>query len=190
MTDIEEQVEGAKDERSRRVLAIYIASLAAFLAIASCYGTNADQDVGNQNIEASDTWAFYQAKSIRQTQYRIAADQLDIDLKTRTDLTPEARKVIEETIQRYRTTVDRYESEPQTGEGKKELAAIAKGHEMERDRADSKGPWFDTAEAALQIAIVLASISAIVEVPFLLGLSGVVAAVGVASTINGWTLLI
>jgi hypothetical protein len=189
MTDIEEHLEGAKDERSRRILAIYIAALAGFLAVTSCLGTNADQDVANENIRASDTWAFYQAKNVRQTQYKIAAEGLELDLKTK-ELTPEARKNIEEMIQRYRTTIGRYESEPETGEGKKELIAAAKEHERLRDEADSKGPWFDTAEAALQIAIVLASVSAIVEVPWLLLLSGFVAAVGGVATLNGWLLLV
>jgi len=54
-----------------------IAVLAMLLAIASLGGQNATKEMLNATILASDTWAFYQAKNIRQTDMRLAAEQLE-----------------------------------------------------------------------------------------------------------------
>lgn len=183
---VEKVAEGGDGNKK---LAIYIACLAVLLAFASLGGSNAAKDMANENILASDRWSFYQAKNVRQTQYRLAADQLELELVARPDLTPEARQAFEGKIKAYRDTVARYDSEPANGEGKKELMAKAKEHEEARDLAGQRDPWFDIGESALQIAIVLASVSAIVGLPVLTWISGILAGVGVLTTINGYFLL-
>jgi hypothetical protein len=55
--------------------------------------------------------------------------------------------------------IDRYESEPATGEGKKELMAKARALEAERDEIRKSGPWLTFAGSAFQIAIVLLTAS-------------------------------
>ena len=62
-------------------------------------------------------------------------------------------------VNRYRKTAARYETEPATGEGKKELMAQAKAWEHKRDHAASEIPNFEYAEALFQIAIVLGSVA-------------------------------
>ena len=86
-----------------------------------------------------------------------------------------ARAKIEETIKRWRATAERYESDPKTGQGKKELLAKAKEWEAERDRAAQRDPNFDFAEALFQIAIVLGSVSIVAVSRPLLHLSGILA---------------
>ena len=72
---------------------------------------------------------------------------------------PEAQAALQAPRPRpYRKTVARYETEPETGEGKKELIAKAKEYEAKRDHALKQDPYFDYAEALLQIAIVLISV--------------------------------
>ena len=188
--DVRERLAEASEASNNKRLATYIAALAALLAVATLGGNNAAEDKANENISASDTWAFYQAKNVRQTQYRLSADALELEMRSRRDLDDEARKAYQDTITRYRGTADRYETEPQTGEGKKELVAKAKQHEAARDRAEQQGPWFDGAEAALQLAIVLASVAAIVEVPALLIVSGILAVAGALATANGFLLIL
>ena len=58
----------------RRLTGIYLGVVAMLLAIASLGGSEATKEMLNSNIHASDTYAFYQAKNIRQTSYQIAAE--------------------------------------------------------------------------------------------------------------------
>ena len=90
----------------------------------------------------------------------------------------------------YRDTVARYESEPATGEGKKELMAKAKEWEHKRDHAAAQLPNFEYAEAAFQIAIVLGSVAIVAASPALLGISGLLSIAGVLLTLNGYLLLV
>ncbi|MDQ3907673.1 MAG: DUF4337 domain-containing protein, partial [Acidobacteriota bacterium] len=101
---IAEAREGA-DERFKNRAALVIAFMAMLLAITSLGGGNAGEDVANNNIHASDTWAFYQAKSVRQTSLKVAADTLEADLRANPGMTPEARDFIQKKVDEYRATV-------------------------------------------------------------------------------------
>jgi hypothetical protein len=149
----------AADERFRRRGGLAIGVLAMLLAIASLGGDNATKETINANIQASDTWAFYQAKNIRQTSLRLAADQLEVQLASQPGLSAEARAQVSRRLDGYQATVARYESEPETGEGKRELQARAQAFEARRERAQRQDPNFDYSQALFQIAIVLSSVS-------------------------------
>jgi hypothetical protein len=123
-----------------------ITIIAALLAINALLGGGNSSLVLNNTIAANDTWGFYQAKSIKQTAYEIAAE----DAEGRGD-----KKLAEE----YRARVQRYESEPATGEGKKELFAKARALEAERAIAKKRSPWYTYAGSSYQIAIVLLTAS-------------------------------
>ena len=97
---------------------------------------------------------------------------------------------IEDRIKRYRERVERYESDPSTGDGKKELLAKAKGFEARRDQAAERDPNFDFAEALFQIAIVLGSVSIVAASRPLVNLSGILAVAGTLLMINGYFLLV
>ncbi len=101
-----------------------------------------------------------------------------------------ARTKIEDRIKRYRERVDRYESDPSTGDGKKELLAKAKEFEAKRDHAAERDPNFDFAEALFQIAIVLGSVSIVAASRPLVHLSGILAIAGTLLMINGYFLLV
>ncbi len=192
---IQEATEGAGEatrdsaERFRRRAAVAIAVLAMLLAITSLGGENAGKETTNNNILASDTYAFYQARNIRQTQYQLAADELRQRLET-ADLPPAARAATQQRLDSYAATIARYESDPIGGEGKRELLARAQGYEALRDRAQRQDPNFDYAGALFQIAIVLGSVSIVATSRWLLLLA---LALGVAATLlmlNGYTLLV
>src|ERR1700712_5707065 len=101
-----------ENEQFRRRAAVAIGILAMLLAISGLGGGNATKEMLNANIQASDTYAFYQAKTERQTSNQLAADQLQALLLTRPDLPLDARAEIEQQIQRARATVARYETDP------------------------------------------------------------------------------
>ncbi len=188
--DVAEQIsEVDSNDRFRRIAAIYIGVVAMLLAIATLGGSDAMEERLNANIHASDTYAFYQSKYIRQVMLQNAAQELEI-LAIGLNLTPEQREKVQQVVQRNRDTVQRYESEPTTNEGKKELLARAKEFENMRDKAAAQAPNFDYAEALFQIAIVLGSVAIVAVSPWLLGLSSLLTIAGVAFAINGYLLLV
>src|SRR5262249_55551623 len=130
------------DDRFRRRAAVAIGVLAMLLAISGLGGGNATKEMLNTNIQASDTYAFFQAKNIRQTSNQLAADDLDALLLAQPGISEEARRQIQGRIDQYKATVARYESEPSTGEGKRELLEKAQAYEQRRDRAAKQDPNF------------------------------------------------
>jgi hypothetical protein len=194
---IAEARENANESFKNRA-ALSIAFMAMLLAITSLGGGNAAEDMANNNIHASDTWAFYQAKSIRQTSLRIAADGLEADLRANPNMPPEARAFVQAKLDEYRSTAARYEDEPDKddpnnpvkGEGRKQLTARAKDFESQRERAQKQDPNFDFAEALFQIAIVLASVSILAGSRLVLRVSLVVGVVATVLMLNGYFLFL
>jgi hypothetical protein len=184
----------------RRLTAIYVGVTAMLLAIAALGGAEATKDMLNSNIHASDTYAFYQAKNIRQTLYQTSAAELELLAAGAASLSETDKAKAAALIKQYRDTAARYESEPpkeagkpgegKPGEGKKELMAEAKRWEAKRDHAAAQLPNFEYAEAAFQIGIVLGSVAIVAASPALLGLSGVISIFGVLLTLNGFMLLV
>ena len=123
-----------------------ITVLAALLAINTLMGGSNSSKVLNNTIDANNTWAFYQAKSIKQS---LAENSLD-EAIARND----KRK-----MEILKSKIDRYESDPASGEGKKELMAKARKLEDERTVAKGRSPWYTYAGSLLQIAIVLLTAS-------------------------------
>jgi len=144
---------------SNKQIALLIAVLALFLAFSETLGKSA-QTLGIElNIKASDTWNFFQAKTIRQTTLRTAAEALAATLGGLPN--DEAKAAAAKQVETWKQTVARYESEPSTGEGRKELLARAQGDERERDVAMARYHNYEYASAAYQIGIVLASATVI-----------------------------
>lgn len=184
-----EALDPTSDVTPGRLTAIYIAVLAVLIAITSVGADNSTKDMMRSSIEAADTYSFYQAKTIRQTTLRSLADDFEIRLADPA-LSEPVRQKIQEKLTAYRATVERYESEPATGEGRKELIAKARGLEATRDLALKRDPYFDSAGALLQIAVVLASVSLILGGPLLLWASVGLGLVGTLLMLNGFLLVV
>src|ERR1700693_2086424 len=123
---------GHVDPSNKRI-ALLIAVLALVLAFSETLGKGAQTMALSQNIEASNLWSFFQAKTIRMTVLRTAVEGTEIELQ-RINL-PGTKEAIEQRIAAWRKTAERYDSEPETGEGRKELAARAKAAEEKRNHA-------------------------------------------------------
>jgi hypothetical protein len=194
-TEIGETIRGEEEERRadahfRRLTGIYLGIVAMLLAITALGGANATKVMVNANIQASDIYSFYQAKYARQTAYRLAADQLDAQLAANPAMPEAARAKIEDHVKRWRAAADRYETDPASGQGKRELLATAKEWQAKRDRAARRDPNFDFAEALFQIAIVLGSVSIVAVSRPLLHLSGFLAFFATLLMLNGYFLLV
>jgi len=182
LPEVEEASEG-RDRFGKRV-ALVTAVYAVILAIASLGGNNAMKEMLLAQQEASNQWAFYQAKASREHQYRIQRLVLEADLLERGDtLKPESRQKLEAALQRFTEEEKRY------GEEKKDIEKEARKQEAERDRNQAKDPYFDYAEVLLQIAIVMGAISILSKARLPLYLSLILAVIGAAMTLNGYTLL-
>ncbi|MFZ0849398.1 MAG: DUF4337 domain-containing protein [Hyphomicrobiaceae bacterium] len=187
LDDAVEQLSSDKEERNKWI-GVYIGLLAVLLAICGVGGGNATKDSTRANIEASNTWAFFQAKNMRRTAIQLAANELELSLAAQAGLSTDVRKQFEDKIKDYRTQVQLLTTDPVRKEGLDELFARAKALEVERDVALRKDPYFDWSQALLQIGIVLASVHLIIGNITLLGLSGALSLLGVFLMLNGFTL--
>ena len=176
----EELHERREDHFSRRV-ALVTAVFAVLLAIAALGGNHAMKEMLLAQQKSSDQWAFYQAKVIREHQYRGQKLRLEVDLIERgASVKPEAREKLEGLMKKFGEEEKRYNEE------KKEIEKEAKTLEHERDRWQGRDPYFLFAEAMLQIAIVMSSVSILSRSSAIFGFSLILAAGGALLTVNGF----
>jgi hypothetical protein len=170
------EIPEVSDGKNKRI-GLLIAMLALLLAFSEIGGKNAEQDALARNVEASNLWAFFQAKTIRGTTLRTAADAMEVELAGVSD--PAARERMQKRIAAWQATAARYDSEPETNEGRKELMARAKAAEAQRDISSARDDKYDVVSGLFQIAIVVSSAAIITGVTMLafagvgLGLLGV-----------------
>lgn len=168
---------GHVEHGSNKGIALLISILALVLAFSETLGKSAQTAGLSYNIEASNLWAFFQAKTIRQTTLRTAAEQLDASV---------SHEAAKKQSAKWRETAQRYQDEPDTGEGRNQLAARAKAAEKKRDYSLAAYHHYELSSAAVQIAIVLASASIVTSIPALVWLSGALGLVGVAFCVIGF----
>lgn len=164
------------DPHNKKV-ALLIAILALVLALAETFAKGAQTSALSDNIEASNLWAFFQAKTIRGTTLKTAAEELEVHAAAMPD--GPAKQLAEKRITDWKSTAKRYDSEPETKEGRKELADRAKIAETRRDRALAQYHHFEVASAAVQIAIVLASAAILTNAGVLTVIAGLLGVVGI-----------
>jgi Domain of unknown function (DUF4337) len=181
---IEKAQEGEHSQYFNRRIALLIAVLALFLSFSETLGKSAQTEAISANVKSADTWAFSQAKDIRRTVLAAAADQMLLLTASVSD--PTAKQAIDKQVETWRKTAARYESDPQTGEGLKELRVRAKEEEEERDLALAKYHHYELASAAFQVGIVLASATVITGIVALAWLGGALGVVGLALMLFGF----
>jgi hypothetical protein len=179
-----EQADQAKEaSNENRKIALLIAVIALCLALSETLGKGAQTESISKNVESSNLWAFFQAKSIRRTVVQTAAEQSKLGLGAVSD--EAAKAAVQKQIDDWQKTAARYRSEPETHEGTEQLAERAKHAEEERDLAEAKYHHFEIASAAFQIGIVLASGTIITGIMALAWISGILTLAGIAITALG-----
>ena len=164
-------------DSSNKKVALLISILALTLALSETLGKSAQTAALSHNIEAANLWNFFQAKTIRSTVLRTAAEGLEVQAPQAARA--ESREAMQKRASDWKATVARYDSEPETQEGRKELATRAKAAEGRRDRSLAAYHNFELASAAMQIAIVLASAEIITGVAALVWIAGGLGLVGI-----------
>ena len=168
---------GHADHGGNKGVALRISVLALVLALSETMGKSAQTSALGYNIEASNLWAFFQAKTIRQTTLRAAAEQMEVLSESE-----KAKKQIDT----WKKTAARYQDEPDTGEGRNQLAERAKVAEKKRDLALARYHHYEMSSASVQIAIVLASASIITAISALFWAAGALGVVGIAFCVIGF----
>lgn len=144
-------------DSSNKKIALLISVLALLLAISETMSKAYQTEVLTKQIEASNLWSFFQAKTIRSTVTKLTIETTQLNTKT-SDAKANAA------IEKWDSAAKRYDSEPETGEGRKELAAKAKAAEAQRDLFMHKYHFLEISSGILQVAIVLASATIITGV--------------------------
>ncbi len=151
-----EQAEHAEHAAgSNKKIALLISVLALFLAFSETLGKSAQTAAISDNVEASNLWAFFQAKTVRMTVVRTAAENLQ-NIAESTE-NPATKASMLKLVDGWKKTAARYDDEPETHEGRKQLAERAKEAEEKRELVMARYHHYEVASAALQIGIVLAS---------------------------------
>ena len=166
---------GSRSEREAKIkdkAGMVISIFALILAVNSWYGGKLSSTTLNNTIAANDVWSFYEAKSIKQM---LAEQSLD-DAIVRKDTAK---------IEKLEAKIAGYESEPATGEGKKELLAKAKKLEADRDQAKQQSPWIGFASTLYQLSIVVLSASILAVSMSMFWGSFFVAGLGIALSLQG-----
>jgi len=179
-----EELEELRGKKFTKRVALITAIFAVILAIASLGGNKAMKEMLLAQQQASDQWAFYQAKVLREHLYRSQKLRLEIDLIERGSvMKPEVKERVEALLKKLTDEEARYNAE------KKEIETEAMKLEHERDVNRGKDPYFEYGEVLLQIAIVMASISILSGSRPVLYFALVSAVLGALFSFNGFFLV-
>jgi uncharacterized protein DUF4337 len=176
-----EENKGASSKNKR--IGLMIAFMAGCLAFSEMAARGAATDVIRETVEASDTWSFYQAKTIRAAMLRADARALQVQAPGAQG--PQATQIAD-TVKEWEATAAREDSEPSTGEGRKELLAKAQRIEKHRDDRSAAAETYEYASGALELGILLASSAIVTGLTWLALAGGGIGAVGAVLALMGW----
>ncbi len=179
-----EELEEVRAKAFTRRVALVTAVFAVILALSSLGGNNAMKEMLLAQQQASDQWAFYQAKAIREHFYRNQRIRIEADLLERgSAMRPEVRAHFESMLKGMKEEEARFNKE------KQEIEQEAKKLEHERDINRTKDPYFDYAEVLLQISVVMASISILAVSRTVFSFAVILACFGTLLSLNGFLLI-
>jgi hypothetical protein len=178
------ELEERRDKAFSRRVALTTAVYAVVLAIASLGGNNAMKEMLLAQQEATNQWAYYQAKVVREHLNRGNKVVFEAHLAEPSNLRGAERA-------KYETLAGRFaDEEKRMASDKKEIEQVARKFEAERDRNQARDPYFDYAEVCLQIAIVMSSVAILAASRPMFGFSMTLAVLGALLTLNGFLLLV
>jgi hypothetical protein len=147
--------------------------LAVLVAVATLFGHRAHTEELLLQAQATDQWAYYQAKNIRLHEMQVMVDQLGVFAvqdKEKTELLRE----------KYQKEVERY------GNDKDSISEKAKEQERERDLLRARADRFDAGEGILEIALVICSLTLLTDKKFFWYVAMLIGAVGIVISLGGF----
>jgi len=170
--ELHEHAEHAKHDPSLAPVTLTMAILAVLVAVASLLGHRSHTEEVLKQAQASDQWAYYQAKNIRRHSDDIFASMLGVVAAKDAESASKLRE-------KYTAESERYRDET------KEIEDKAHEYEHERDSEQQKANRFDLGEVLLEIGLVVTSITLLTgkKAFWLLGLASATA--GVVASASG-----
>ncbi len=163
------------EKKDRLIVLVSITSVvfAVLAAISNFKASGQSTQAVLAQSQASDQWAYYQSKSIKQHAYEVQLNLLQLEHE---------RKDVQSLMTDYIGKIERYNQE------KDEIKAKAESLEHVRDGARRHGGEFGVAVMFLQVAILLSAIAGLTKKFFLWGSSAAVGAIGILYFFNGFYL--
>jgi hypothetical protein len=165
--ELKEHAEEAAEKGGMAVVTITMAILAVLVATVSLLGHRAHTEELLHQTEATDQWAYYQAKDIRRHNYELFLDELSV-------FTMQNGQQVAKVKEKYEKEVERY------GDQQKDIEAEAKKAEDEVKREGRRADRFDLGEVMLEAALVICSITLLTRNKLYWGIGLVLALVGIA----------
>ena len=159
-----DKAERAVEKKFRDRVSILVGLFAVLLAVIHVAAASDARDSLRKTVEASDTYSYMQAKIIREAIFKTSAQNPSFDAAARADMLKEA---------------DRLRKPDKAGHG---IVQLQKQGDELRDQGEisaKKGEWYEFAETAMQVAIVLLSIALVARSWAIVAGAGSLAAVGV-----------
>jgi len=139
----------------------FLALTTVVIALGATMSTLSVGKFSNRGIlrqaQASNQWAYYQAKSIKGYLYELQKEKLDTELKLVPETNTAVRQDYEKRLEKYTDQTKRYEQE------KADILKQAKSLELQRDAAMATSQHFGMAVIFLQLAILMSSIATLMK---------------------------
>lgn len=177
---INESVEKSKESNLNSFVAILVALAATFMAISNIKDGNIVQAMQQAQASAVDTWSYYQSKSTKQHVVEGELDQLLVTKEITANLTPEARKLLDDKIVYCRNEVVHFEKD------KEQIKKQAEDYQDQYNKLNVHDDQFDMSEACLSIAIAMAGITALTQKRWLFGFACALTIAGFALGLAGF----
>ena len=165
----------------------FLALTTVIIALGATMSTLSVGKFSNRGIlkqtQASNQWAYYQAKSIKAYLYELQKEKLETDLKLSPNIDEGVRNEYEQTITKYGEQIRRYEQE------KIDIQGQAQSLEKERDQAMVHSQQFGLAVIFLQLAILMSSIASLMRKKLMWVVGLMVGLLGFLYFANGYLLL-
>jgi Domain of unknown function (DUF4337) len=150
----EKNTEESKKEFWLNYLALTTVIFAVCATLATFKGGGySTQAVMNQS-KASDNWAYFQAKTIKEDLHKMQSEKLELDISSKDQKTAD---LYTDKIKEYKLKIEKYEKE------KAETKIIAEKFERDRDIAQIHSKDFGMAVIFLQVSILLSTISGLLK---------------------------
>jgi hypothetical protein len=148
---LEEHAQHHEEEPWTLPVAITISILAVLVAMATLMGHRSSIEVVLLQTQASDQWAFYQAKNIRLHEMQSIADLIEV-------LDRGEKEKAEALREKYKKEIERYEKD------KDQISEKAKEFESERAVISRREDRFDAGEVILDIALIICSLTLLTRI--------------------------
>jgi hypothetical protein len=173
-------------EEKKELWLSYLALTTVIFAVCATLSTLKGGGFSTRSVmsqsQASDQWAYYQAKSIKGYVYDLQKEKFEMDLKAAKGASRSLAADYEKRIAAYKEKIDRYDKE------KEEIRKKAEELEKRRDDAQLHSGAFGLAAMFLQIAILLSSIAALMKKKLFWYIGMAAGCFGLVYFVNGFIL--